>query len=319
MNKIFWLPAKNNKDYIWRYEGNPLLRREEIEGYQHVCNSAFVFENGVYHAVFRMEDKGACPHLMTGTSKDGIHFKIGKNIDFRLKNGKKFEYYYASDPRYVKIGNAYYLVFCADKNGANPSIYIAETKDFNNFIVLPTGFLPYNRNGVLFPEKINGEYVMLSRPSDEGDTPFGDIYISFSKDLVYWGKHQLLIKRFDTKYNFWERIKIGPGPSPIKTKEGWLVIYHGVNGTCNGWVYSLSVALLDLKDPTKVLYKAKQYLLTPEETYERVGFVNNVIFPTAAITDKDGHITIYYGSADTYVGVAFTTVDKLLEFVKKHN
>ena len=183
--------------------------------------------------------------------------------------------------------------------------------------MIPTGFLPFNRNGVLFPEKINGQYVMLNRPSDSGNTPFGNIYISYSNDLVYWGNHKLLMKNFNNNKCYWERIKIGAGPTPIKTEEGWLLIYHGVQATCNGFTYSVGVALLDLNDPSIVKYRANRYLLSPEEVYEVTGFTPNCIFPCSAITDSNGRVAIYYGAADTNMAVAFTTVDKLLEFVKK--
>jgi beta-1,4-mannooligosaccharide/beta-1,4-mannosyl-N-acetylglucosamine phosphorylase len=182
--------------------------------------------------------------------------------------------------------------------------------------MLPNNFLPFNRNGVLFPEKVNGKYLMLSRPSDTGNTPFGNIYLSESPDLLYWGNHKLLMKNFHAN-NYWERIKIGAGPAPIKTDEGWILIYHGVQATCNGFTYSMGVALLDLEDPSKVLYRGNRYLLTPEKDYERTGFTDNVCFPTAALVDDEGHVSIYYGVADTNMAIACTTVDKLLEFVKK--
>ena len=160
---------------------------------------------------------------------------------------------------------------------------------------------------------------MLSRPSDSGHTSFGNIYISESYDLIHWGNHKLLMKNFHLGDNFWERIKIGAGPAPIKTDKGWLLIYHGVQATCNGLNYSIGVALLDLNDPTKVIKRADRYLLTAEKDYERIGFTSNVCFPCSAIVDKKGNIAIYYGVADTNMAIAFTTIDKLLEFVDKYN
>lgn len=118
---------------------------------------------------------------------------------------------------------------------------------------------------------------------------------------------------------YWERIKIGVGPTPIKTEEGWLLIYHGVQSTCNGYTYSMGVAWLDLENPSIVKYRANRYLLAPEENYEITGFIPNCIFPCSALTDSNGRINIYYGVADTNMAVAHTTVDKLLAFVKKYN
>lgn len=315
---MLWEEAPREKDYIWRYSGNPIFNLDDLEYFWHICNSAVVMVDGKYIGVFRCEDKTGTPDLYIGRSDDGTHWQLEETpIVFYEKDGSVFEKLYCYDPRLIKIEDAYYVVFCADVDG--PSIYIAKTKDFQHFEKIPNGFLPFNRNGVLFPEKINGQYVMLNRPSDSGNTPFGNIYISYSNDLVYWGNHKLLMKNFHLGNNFWERIKIGAGPAPIKTDEGWLLIYHGVQATCNGLVYSVGVALLDLQDPSIVKYRANRLLLEAKESYETIGFTSNVVFPTCALTDSNGRIAIYYGVADTNMAIAFTTVDKLLEFVKKYD
>ena len=314
---MLWQFPKKEKDYIWRFDGNPLFNLSEMEDFWHICNSAVVrFEDG-YVGVFRCELRTGRPDLFLGKSKDGIQWEL-ENIPIVLhtQDGSIFTYPYAYDPRLILIDGIYYIVFCADIEG--PSIYIAKTADFKRFEMLPMGFLPFNRNGVLFPEKIDGKYIMLSRPSDSGHTPFGNIYISESSDLVHWGNHKLLMKNFHLGDNFWERVKIGAGPTPIKTEEGWILIYHGVQATCNGLSYSIGVALLDLDDPSKVIARADRYLLTAEENYEKCGFTSNVCFPCSAIVDDD-RIAIYYGVADSNMAIAFTTKDKLLEFVHRYN
>ncbi|MFC1570047.1 glycosidase, partial [bacterium] len=173
------------------------------------------------------------------------------------------------------------------------------------------------RNGVLFPRKIDGNFVMLSRPSDSGHTAFGDVFLSHSPDLNYWGKHRWVMGPVG---NSWQYTKVGGGPAPIETSEGWLMIYHGVLQSCNGFVYSAGVALLDLDEPWKVIGRAKPYILNPREIYECVGDVPNVIFPCASVCDTDtGRIAIYYGAADTVVGLAFAKVDELVDFVKQNS
>ena len=118
----------------------------------------------------------------------------------------------------------------------------------------------------------------------------------------------------------WQCTKIGPGPAPIETDEGWLLFYHGVLTSCNGYVYSFGAALLDLDDPTKVLYRSRPYLISPQMDYECVGDVPNVTFPCAALTDAaTGRIAIYYGCADTVTGLAFTKVDEVLDWLKKNS
>ena len=153
------------------------------------------------------------------------------------------------------------------------TIGIAWTTDFETFHQLENAFLPYNRNGVLFPRKIGDRYAMLSRPSDRGHTPFGDIYYSESPDLEFWGRHRLVMRPSQFEKSAWQCTKVGAGPVPIETSEGWLLIYHGVHQTCNGFNYSFGAALLDLEQPWKVLARTGAYLLAPTETYECMGDV----------------------------------------------
>ena len=119
---------------------------------------------------------------------------------------------------------------------------------------------------------------------------------------------------------WWEGTKIGPGPAPIETDAGWLMIYHAVMNTCNGFVYSFGAALLDLDDPTKVLARSNRSMLSPEKLYETVGYVPNVAFPCATLCDADtGRLAIYYGAADTYTAIAFSYVGEMVEWVKANN
>jgi beta-1,4-mannooligosaccharide/beta-1,4-mannosyl-N-acetylglucosamine phosphorylase len=223
-----------------------------------------------------------------------------------------FEYGY--DPRVVKMGEWYYVLWCNGYHG--PTIGMARTKDFIAFEQLENAFLPYNRNGVLFPRTIGGMYVMLSRPSDTGHTPFGDIFISQSPDMVHWGCHRWVMR----PNGGWQSTKIGAGPIPIETKHGWLMIYHGVLTSCNGFVYSAGAALLDIDQPWKVMYRTAPYIMSPQALYELAGDVPNVAFPCAALCDAPtGRMAMYYGCADTVTGLCFAQVDELIDYVKKNS
>ena len=157
---------------------------------------------------------------------------------------------------------------------------------------------------------------MLSRPSDRGHTPFGDIFYSESPDLCHWGRHRYVMGTAKG----WQSTKIGAGPNPIETTEGWLLIYHGVLTSCNGFVYSAGAALLDLDEPWRVIYRTDPYILSPKTLYERVGDVPNVVFPCAALVDAStGRLALYYGGADTVVCLAFALVDELIGFIKSHS
>jgi beta-1,4-mannooligosaccharide/beta-1,4-mannosyl-N-acetylglucosamine phosphorylase len=246
-----------------------------------------------------------------GHSQDGLRWDIDHEaIRWVDEQGRPRPTSYAYDPRVVLLEGRHYVIWCDDFPG--PSIGLGVTEDFARFVRLETALMPFNRNGVLFPRKVGAHYLMLSRPSDSGHTRFGDILLSHSPDLTFWGKHRLVMRSGGR--GWWQGVKIGAGPAPIETTQGWLLFYHGVSGPCNGFVYSMGAALLDGDDPSRVLLRTRDYLLTPEKDYETVGFVPNVAFPCAALCDADtGRIAIYYGAADTYTAVAFCQVDELLD------
>ena len=314
-----WEPRpEGNKEIVWRYSGNPIIGRNATPSTARVFNSALVPYGDGFVGVFRADDIYTMMRVHLAHSKYGINWDLeDKPIQWVDEKGKPFQPHYAYDPRLVKFDedDKYYIMWCTSF-GYNPTIGLGYTKDFKTFTRIENAYLPFNRNGVLFPRKINGNYVMLSRPSDNGHTPFGDIFISESPDMTYWGKHRKVMAATEG----WQHLKIGAGPIPIETNEGWLMIYHGVLHTCNGYVYSFGAALLDLEEPSKVLYRSEPYMLTPEETYETVGFVPNVAFPCSALVDTDdGRIAIYYGAADTYIAVAFGYVDEIIDWIKKNN
>lgn len=302
---------------VWRYSENPIIDRNPAENVARIFNSAAVKYGDAFIAVVRAETINGRPHLAMGKSVDGIKWDIDpKPIEMVNEEGESYNPKYAYDPRLLKLEDEYFIIWCTDFNGA--AIGMAKTSDFKSFVRLENPFIPYNRNGVLFPRKINDRYMMLSRPSDSGHTPFGDIFLSESPDLTYWGKHRHVMGKGGQ--GWWQNVKIGGGPAPIETDEGWLLFYHGVTGTCSGFVYSMGVAILDKEEPSKVKYRCKNYILTPETWYEERGFVGNVIFPCATIHDAEtGRIAIYYGAADTYVALAFTEVDELVRYVKENN
>jgi beta-1,4-mannooligosaccharide/beta-1,4-mannosyl-N-acetylglucosamine phosphorylase len=166
----------------------------------------------------------------------------------------------------------------------------------------------------MLPRRINGAYAMYSRPCAPGHCSIGDVFYSESPDMVHWGRHRLVFPRGGQS---WQSTKVGPGPVPIETTEGWLMIYHGVITTCNGYVYSMGVAITDLDEPWRVTCRSKAYIMTPEADYEVSGFVPNVAFPCAALCDADtGRIAIYYGAADTYLCLAFARADELIAFAR---
>lgn len=313
---------EGSNEVLWRYSGNPVIPRNLLSTSNSIFNSAVVpFEKGKYHfaGVFRCDDTNRRMRLHVGFSVDGFKWDISEE-DIKLvgADSEVAEWVYGYDPRVCKIDDRYYITWCNGYHG--PTIGVAWTEDFEVFHQLENAFLPYNRNGVMFPRKINGKYAMLSRPSDTGHTAFGDIFYSESPDLEYWGHHRHVMSPAPFEVSAWQCMKIGAGPIPIETPEGWLLIYHGVLRSCNGYVYAFGSALLDLDRPWKVLARSGAYLISPREIYECTGDVPNVTFPCAALYEKEtGKIAVYYGCADTVTGLAFGYLPEIIKFTKETN
>ena len=300
-------------DVVWRYSANPVIRRDLIPSSNSIFNSAVAPFKGAFAGVFRCDDKRRAMQLHRGRSEDGINWEIeNERIHWICDDPEVGRWGYGYDPRVVWLEDRYVITWCNAYSGW-PTIGVGYTHDFETFFQLENAFLPYNRNGVLFPRQINEKFAMLSRPSDRGHTPFGDIFYSESPDMTHWGRHRFVMGTTGG----WQSTKIGAGPIPIETRAGWLLIYHGVLTSCNGFVYSMGAALLDLDRPYKVICRSAPYLMSPQRLYECVGDVPNVVFPCAALVDgATGRLAIYYGGADTVVALAFARVDELLDFVQ---
>ncbi|RKY41603.1 MAG: glycosidase [Candidatus Makaraimicrobium thalassicum] len=304
-----------NETVFKRYRGNPIITAKAVPRANSIHNSAIVpFKKG-YAGIFRVDEIDLNFTLHVGRSKDGIKWQIDPDV---IKMDSDDAYLAATDrtydPRVTKIDDTYYITWCID-SPQGPYIGLAATKDFKTFRRMENPLPPSNRNCVLFPRKINGQYAMLHRPSDRGHTPFGEMFYSTSPDFVHWGYHRFV---FGTLSSGWQSTKIGPGPIPIETKEGWLLIYHGVWTSCNGYLYYAGGALLDIEEPWNVLYRTRDYLLAPTEPYERIGDVPNVVFPSSAVV-KNGTMRLYYGCADTCISMATAKIKDIIDFIKTHS
>jgi beta-1,4-mannooligosaccharide/beta-1,4-mannosyl-N-acetylglucosamine phosphorylase len=306
-----------SSDVLWRSSRNPIVARNQTPRSNSIFNSAVVSFRDGYAGVFRVDDTSRVMNLHAGRSTDGVEWDIDHEpiafvpADHRVAEIQR-KFLHAYDPRVTWLEDRYYVTWCNGYHG--PTIGVAYTHDFETFQQLDNAFLPFNRNGVLFPRRIGDAYAMLNRPSDDGHTPFGDIFYSESPDLIHWGRHRHVMAPVPLS---WESTKIGAGPTPIETEEGWLLVYHGVLTSCNGFVYSMGAAILDRDEPWKLLARGRRFLLSPQVPYEQVGDVPNVVFPCAALVDRAlDRLAIYYGGADTVVCLAHGHLSEILEFVK---
>lgn len=296
------------QDLIKRYSGNPVITVKDIPGRANcVFNSGAVVVDNEIVMLASAWSSDWTPQFLLARSKDGINFTV--------EPGSKFfppeEYPYVPhegifDTRITPLEDEYYITYnVATRLGGR--IKLARTTDFTSFEDLGYITAPDHRNCVIFPEKLNGDYVRLERPNINDA---GDIYISYSPDLIHWGRTKLLLER---NSRYWESAKIGPGAPPVKTDKGWLIIYHGCRESMNGFQYNMGAMLLDLNNPSRIIGKLYDCLMWPEEDYERVGQVNNVVFPTAALVfGNPDELKVYYGAADTCIALALVNTDALV-------
>lgn len=299
------------RDVFHRWEGNPIL---DIEDMPFRCNTVF---NGTpvklgdeYLLLLRIEGQQGYSYFALARSRDGLQFEVEEEpVLLPAAEGPfaKYESLGIEDPRATYLDDTFYIMYTAASNHGH-QIALARTDDFHNFERIALVSDPGNKDGVLFPEKINGQYVRLDRPIGLG---VGSIWISYSNDLYSWGNSKVLLT---PRRGHWDSYRIGASVPPIRTEEGWLEIYHGVRMTSGGPIYRAGSALLDLEDPSKVIARCSVPLLSPREDYERIGDVGNVVFACGAIVEDNGEVKMYYGAADTYVCVATATMDELLEY-----
>ncbi len=246
-------------------------------------------------------------HLRVVRSKDGRHIDSIDGATFEPDT--EHETFGVEDPRITKIGETYYFTYVSvSRHGACTSL--AGTKDFETFERHGVIFCSENKDVVLLPEQVDGEYVALHRPNPS--TPFSmpEMWIARSSDLVHWGKHQY----FFGGESSWETGRIGAGTPPIRTEDGWLEIYHGnQRPTKPGEVgtYSAGAILMDPDDPRKIIKHTEEAVMVPEADFEREGFVANVVFPTG-IVERGDVLQVYYGASDAYTGVVEFSRDELL-------
>ena len=309
------------KDIIKRYEHNPILKPDDMpRPCCAVYNSGAVkLPDGTYVMMSRFEALNKKQMVWTSRSIDGINFIPDSEPVKFVCSPEEQEFYNEVtlpdsgrligswyDPRINPVEGEYFITYCVGGD-YGCRIAIGKTTDFKTVEHVSFPLHISNRNAVMFPEKIGGQYWMLHRPQNSVQS--GDIWITSSYDLEYWGTCRVIAK----PENYWENTKIGPAAPPIKTDKGWLTVYHGVFPNCNGINYGAGVMMLDLNEPWKVIGRCKDPILYVKEPYEMIGQVPNVVFPGAVIPEPDGTVKIYYGGADYVQCLATAKLDDLIE------
>lgn len=311
-----------------RYPGNPILTRKDIPvipprlvDVTSVFNPGAVLFREKFLLMLRVQNRGRETFFLTAESHDGVHFDVSNRpVHFRGLDNLSSPVYHCYDARITQLEGMFLIMFAMDMD-SGCHLGLARTENFEDFDFLGITTTEDTRNGVLFPEKVDGKYLRLDRPNkvafDSGLTTGNTIVLSESQDLLCW---QPVAPVISGRLHYWDEL-VGAGPPPVKTREGWLEVYHGVATHLSSiFIYQVGILLLDLKNPARVIARGPCNILEPREPYELMGQVPNVVFPSGLIvkhTDDEGfalpesEVVLYYGAADTVVCVATSTVGEL--------
>lgn len=295
-----------------RYEKNPILTKDDIPfPCTSVFNAGVVKFRGEYVFLLRVEKPSGISCLVLAKSKDGYNIEV-EDREIVFENNEEIFTTYESkgleDPRITQLGDAYYILYTAYSD-VGPRLSLAKTENFKTFEKLALVSHPQNKDAVLFPEKINDFYVRLDRPMYGN---LSSMWISYSKDLLGWYNSKVVMS---PRLGYWDSERVGACLVPLKTDHGWIEIYHGARITASNKIYRLGIVVLDLKDPSKILYRSDESLLSPLKDYERIGNVNNVVFSCGGVIEENGELKIYYGGADTCLCLATVNIDDLLSYM----
>lgn len=313
-----------------RYVNGPILTRRDIPDVPPgLVDATSVFNPGAVHwrgrtvLLLRVQTRGRESLLMVAESLSGIHFEVRPRVveiaGLEAAAGGRIHHVY--DPRLTAVGDDVYVVFAVDLD-RDCRLGIARTRDFERFELVSFDPAGDTRNGVLFPARVGGRWLRLQRPNRKayaGSPSNGDeMVLAASDDLVAWSEVGPVMRG---RPRSWDE-RIGSGPPPVRVAEGWLHVYHGVatHFASGGGVYQAGAVLLDADDPTRVLARTRRNILEPREPYELIGQVPGVVFPSGmvvegveadAVAPPEALVRLYYGAADTSVGLATTTVGAL--------
>lgn len=308
----------------------PILTREDIPDVPpRVHDPTSVFNPGAIRLndrvflVLRVQTRGRETVFMIAESRDGRKFRVRPTV-VEIDGAERIPdtIHHVYDPRLTRIDDIVYMTFAADvEDGCR--VGIAATRDLENFELISFDRNRDQRNAVLFPQRIDGRFAMLSRPNkphtNAGVSSGDEIVLMFSDDLEEWRIGGSVLRG---RSHYWDEL-IGSGAPPIRARAGWLHIYHGIAthfSSCN--IYQAGAVLLDLEDPTKLLGRTHNNILEPRMSWEHMGQVPNVVFPSGAVVSQydhdgfalhDSRIDVYYGAADTCIGLAETTVAALID------
>jgi predicted GH43/DUF377 family glycosyl hydrolase len=308
------------RELFQRYPGNPILTAAD---WPYAANSVFnaaatCLPNGETLLLVRVEDRRGVSHLTSCRSANGVSdWRVDPHPTL-LPEPEAYpeEIWGIEDARITWLEDlGRYAVTYTAFSRLGPLVSLALTDDFVYYDRRGPIMPPEDKDAAFFPRKFDGRWALIHRPVPNIPGAKAHMWLSFTPDLKHYGDHQVLLEARDGAY--WDAGKIGLSPPPIETPEGWLVMYHGVRKTAAGSIYRLGLALLDLDDPRRILRRGAEWVFRPEEPYELSGDVPDVVFPCGTVLDEaSGELRMYYGAADTSMGLATARLSDLLEWMK---
>jgi predicted GH43/DUF377 family glycosyl hydrolase len=309
--------SNQHAELFRRHPSNPILTAAD---WPYPVNSVFnpgatLMPDGTTLLLCRVEDRRGHSHLTVARSDNGVdNWRIDPQPTFK-PDPENFpeEVWGIEDPRitYLAELKKYAVVYTAFSRDG-PGVALALTDDFRSFERYGVIMAPEDKDAALLPHRIGGQWALIHRPVS---APRAHMWMSYSPDLRHWGNHKLMLEA--RRGAWWDANKIGLSPPPIKTAQGWLVIYHGVRQTAAGAIYRLGLALFDLAKPEICLRRSDEWVFAPEKLYEQRGDVDNVVFPCGTAVAPDGDtLHLYYGAADTSIAMATGSIHKVLEWLE---
>ncbi len=306
-------------DLIVRHDRNPILSAAD---WPYPINTVFnpgatLLPDGSTLLLCRVEERSGRSHLCVARSANGLD---GWQIDDRptlSPDPERFpeETWGIEDPRIVFVPElGRYAVTYTSYSEGGPGVSLALTEDFKTFERMGTIMPPEDKDATLLPRRFGDCWALVHRPVGMGGVSGAHVWLSFSPDLRHWGSHKIILPA--RRGAWWDANKVGLSPPLVETERGWLLLYHGVKTTAAGCLYRMGAALLDLQFPERCLLRGDEWIMSPQEPYERRGDVDNVVFPCGYTVAPDGDtLRLYYGAADTCIGLATASIKQLLAWL----
>jgi predicted GH43/DUF377 family glycosyl hydrolase len=303
-------------ELLRRYAGNPILTADDWPyPVNAVFNPAAAALGDETVLLARVEDRRGISHLGVARSPNGVDGWSIAAEPLLAPEETESERWGFEDPRVVwaeELGR--WVITCTAYGPSGPAVFLAATEDFTTVERYGVVRHPEDKNAAILPSRIDGKWVLFHRPKTQFGGAHGEILLSRSPDLVSWSAPEQVLQPREGAW--WDSLRIGLGPPPLRTSCGWLLIYHGVKDTVAGEVYRVGLALLDLDEPSRVLRRLPTWILAPVAPYERTGDVPNVVFPCGLIHDPaSDEIRLYYGAADSSICLVTARLEELLQAV----